>query len=164
VPLVERHWRAIVDRSGELPPDKMQRALVRDMIGTMVGDVIAETQRQAKDSGVATIDDVRSAARPLAGFSSALSGEEKALKRFLYDKLYNAPGLLAVKDEAQRVVAGLAAAYRSAPSLLPSEWRNGEDEVQQVRRIGDFIAGMTDRFAIARHEELVGPVELPDRF
>jgi dGTPase len=164
VPLVERHWRAIVGRSGELPPDKMQRALVRDMIGTMVGDVIAETQRRANDSGVATIDEVRSAGRPLAGFSPGLSSEEKALKRFLYENLYNAPELVAVKDEAQRVVAGLAAAYRSNPSLLPPEWRSDEGEVQQVRRIGDFIAGMTDRFAIARHSELIGPVELPDRF
>jgi len=161
---VERHWRAIVGRSGELPPDKMQRALVRDMIGTMVGDVIAETQRRANDSGVATIDEVRSAGRPLAGFSPGLSSEEKALKRFLYENLYNAPELVAVKDEAQRVVAGLASAYRSNPSLLPPEWRSDEGEVQQVRRIGDFIAGMTDRFAIARHSELIGPVELPDRF
>jgi len=164
VPLVERHWRAIVGRSGELPPDKMQRALVRDMIGTMVGDVIAETQRRASDSEVATIDEVRSAGRPLAGFSPGLSSEEKALKRFLYENLYNAPELVAVKDEAQRVVAGLASAYRSNPSLLPPEWRSDEGEVQQVRRIGDFIAGMTDRFAIARHSELIGPVQLPDRF
>ncbi|HET9459968.1 MAG TPA: deoxyguanosinetriphosphate triphosphohydrolase [Sphingomicrobium sp.] len=164
VPLVERHWRAIVDRTGALPPDKMQRALVRDMIGTMVGDVIAETSRQARESGAKSIEDVRSAGRQLAGFSEGLASEEQALRRFLHERLYNAPGLVAVRDEAQRVVSDLARVYRSSPTLLPAEWRSEEGEVAQVRRIGDFIAGMTDRFAIARHEELVGPVELPDSF
>ena len=66
-----------------------------------------------------------------------------------------------MRDEAERVVAGLAAAYRADPSLLPSRWQRAENEVEQLRTIGDFIAGMTDRFAIARHEELVGPVKLP---
>ena len=163
VPMVERHWRAIRERSGELPPDKMQRALVRDQIGTMVGDVLAETQRRVNQSGVRTIDDIRSAGRQLAGFSPSLAAEEKALKRFLHDRVYNAPELVAVREEAIRVVSNLASAYRSDPLLLPSEWR-AEEGVQQVRRIGDFIAGMTDRFALRRHEELVGPVGLPDRF
>jgi dGTPase len=164
VPLVNRHWRAIRERSGELPPDKMQRALVRDMIGTMVGDVIGETGRRVSDSGVQTIDEVRSAGRQLAGFSAELTDEERALKRFLYATLYNSPQLVAVKDEAQRVVTELAAAYRAEPMLLPPEWQTDEREVEQVRRIGDFIAGMTDRFAITRHEEIVGAVELPDHF
>jgi dGTPase len=163
LPLVEQHWRAIVHRSGALSPEKMQRALVRDMIGTMVGDVIAETRRRIDEAGVATIDEVRAAGRQLAGFSSALAEEEQALKRYLYANLYNAPELVSVRAEAQRVVAGLAGAYRSDPSLLPADWRSG-DEVLQLRRIGDFIAGMTDRFAVRQHEELVGPVELPDRF
>jgi dGTPase len=65
-----------------------------------------------------------------------------------------------VRDEAQRVVADLAAAYRADSSLLPADWRRDGD-VEQLRTMGDFIAGMTDRFAIARHEEIVGPVNLP---
>jgi dGTPase len=164
VPLVNRHWHAIRKRSGELPPDKMQRALVRDMIGTMVGDVIAEVGRRVTESRVGTIEDVRSAGRPLAGFSAELAEQERELKRFLYATLYNSPELVAVKDEALRVVAGLAAAYRAEPMLLPPEWRSAGDEAEQVHRIGDFIAGMTDRFAVRQHAELVGPVELPDRF
>jgi dGTPase len=70
--------------------------------------------------------------------------------------------LLAIRREAQRVVANLADAYRSDPRLLPEAWQGrGGDE---ARNIGDFIAGMTDPFAISRHQELVGPVDLPDRF
>jgi dGTPase len=164
IALVRKHWEAIVDRSGELPPEKMQRALVRDMIGSMVQDVIGETQRRAAEAGVKSTDDVRSAGRQLSGFSESLATEEKALKRYLYERLYNAPPLIAVREEAQRVVTDLAQLYRSDVSRLPPEWLSEENEIQQVRRIGDFIAGMTDRFAIRQHELLVGPVELPDRF
>jgi dGTPase len=163
-PLVRRHWEAIVDRSGELPAEKMQRALVRDLIGTMVGDVIAETWRRVVDSGVKSPDEVRSAGRQLVGFSEGLESGEKALKRFLYDRLYSAPELLSVKSEAQRVVTGLAKAFRSDLTLLPPEWRSSAGETEQVRRISDFVAGMTDRFAVRQHEMLIGPVALPDRF
>jgi dGTPase len=131
----------------------------------MVGDVLAETRRRVGEAGVETIEDVRSAARPLAGFSDSLAGQERELKRFLYARLYNLPELRPIRIEAERVVTNLAAAYREDRSLLPENWPTPPDEVQRLRSIGDFIAGMTDRFAIAKHEELVGPVTLPaDRF
>jgi dGTPase len=131
------------------------------MIGHMVGDVLAETEQRIRDSGVETIDDVRSAGGPLAAFSGPLATEERDLKRFLYARLYDLPELRPIRTEAERVVANLAAAYRADPALLPESWQRGGDEVQQLRTIGDFVAGMTDRFAMARHEELVGPVNLP---
>jgi dGTPase len=164
VPLVARHWAAIEARHPGLSADRKQRALVRDMIGTMVGDVLAETERRVASSRVDSIDDVRAAGQALAGFSTDLAAEEAALKRFLYGRLYNAPQLLAVRKEAQRVIAGLASAYRSDRRLIPTEWRVEGDETLRLRTIGDFMAGMTDRFAVARHRELVGPVELPDHF
>ena len=164
LPFCRRHWAAIGERHPHIPMDRKQRALVRDQIGRMVGDVLAETRRRIADAGVETIDDVRSAGRPLVGFSDELAREERSLKRLLYDRLYNSPALVPVRLEAQRVVSNLAAAYRGDRSLLPEDWRVERDETEQVRTIGDFIAGMTDRFAIARHEELIGPVELPDRF
>jgi dGTPase len=156
LPLVGRLWDAIGERHPGISTEKRQRALVRDMIGTMVGDVLAETARRVRDSGVETIDDVRSVGRQLAGFSDELAVAERALKRFLYARLYDLPALRPVRIEAERVVADLAAVYRADPSRLPEPWQSGG-----VRGIGDFIAGMTDRFAIARHEELVGPVKLP---
>jgi dGTPase len=164
LPMVARHWRAIAERHPDISLDRRQRALVRDQIGTMVGDVLTETRRRVADAGVTTIGDVRAAGRALVGFSAELVEEEQALKTLLYDRLYNSPSLVPVRVEAQRVVANLAAAYRADPKLLPEAWRIDGDQIAQLRSIGDFIAGMTDRFAIARHEELVGPVELPDRF
>ena len=161
--IVKRLWASIGGRHPGISPEKRQRALTRDMIGTMVEDILAETARRIREAGVETIDEVRSASRSLAGFSESVAEEERELKRFLYGKLYLSPELEAVRKEAERVVTNLAAAYRNDPDLLPEPWRKG-DGVKQLRTIGDFIAGMTDRFAIARHEELVGPVELPDRF
>jgi dGTPase len=164
VPIVKRHWADIERRHPGLSTDKKLRALVRDQIGTMVGDLIGETRRRIDEAGVESVDEVRSAGRQLAGFSEDLAEEERALKRFLYDRLYNAAPLVPVRVEAQRVVAGLFAVYRDDPSQLPDGWRRDGDDVQRLRTVGDFIAGMTDRFAVARHEELVGPVDLPDRF
>ena len=163
-PLVRGLWESISRRHPGLDETRKLKALVRDGIGTMVGDVLTETGRRIAESGVRTIDDVRSTGRALAGFSAGLAEEEEALKAFLYERLYNHPSLAAVRKEAQRVVANLAAAYREDPRLLPDGWVQGEGQQASLRAIGDFIAGMTDRFAIARHEELIGPVELPDRF
>jgi len=165
LPFVARHWAAIEARHPGLSQERKQRALVRDQIGTMVGDVLSETRRSVADAGVETIDDVRAAGRALVGFSDALANEERELKRHLYAHLYNSPKLTPVRREAQRVVGNLADAYRADPSLLPAGWCPDDcNEQATLRSIGDFIAGMTDRFAIARHEELVGPVNLPDRF
>jgi dGTPase len=165
LPLVRRLWDSIGERHPGISLEKRQRALVRDMIGMMVEDVLTETRRRVRESSVETIDDVRAAGRQLAGFSETLAAEERELKRFLYQRLYDLPELQPVRVEAERVVADLAVAYRADPSLLPDAWQRGGDRIQQLRTIGDFIAGMTDRFAIARHDELVGEVNLPaDRF
>lgn len=161
LPLINMLWKAIELRHPAIAADKKQRALVRDMIGYMVGDVLAETHRRVSDCGVETIEEVRSTDMQLAGFSSELQSAERELKRFLYARLYGLAELQPVRLEAERVVANLASAYRDNPSLLPQSWQRGGDKVQQLRTIGDFVAGMTDRFAIARHEELVGPVHLP---
>ena len=164
LPLIARLWTAIERRHPGLDRDRKVKALVRDGIGAMVGDVLAETGRRVGEVRPESIDDIRAAGRGLAGFSQPMAEEERALKRFLYEKLYDSPQLRSVRDEAQRVVTNLAAAYREDPSLLPTGWQAGEGEIAQLRGIADFIAGMTDRYAIARHRELVGQVNLPDRF
>ena len=165
LPLIARHWSAIEERHPGLSLDRRLKALVRDQIGTMVGDLIAETRRRIAEAGVETIDDVRASGRPLVGFSAELAAEERDLKRFLYANLYNAPPLQPVRHEAQRVVANLARAYLADPALLPDAWAHeGEGRTSLARHIGDYIAGMTDPFAIKRHELLVGPVHLPEKF
>src|SRR4030095_4659046 len=126
-------WDGICEGHPGLSIEKRQRALVRDMIGHMVGDVLDETSRRVRDAGVETIDDVRAADRALAGFSERLADEERELKRFLYARLYDLPELKPVRIEAERVVANLAGVYREDPQLLPEWWQRGGDEVQQLR-------------------------------
>jgi dGTPase len=165
VPLVERSWRAVCSRFPDIAAERLVPELVRDQIGLMVNDVLEETQRRVAEAGAATVDEVRAAGRALAGFSEAMAAEERRLKAFLYARMYNAPEVAAVRREAQRVVAGLAQAYREDPMLLPAEWRPADPgPVATLRAISDFIAGMTDRYAIARYNELVGPIELPEAF
>ncbi len=165
LPLVARHWAAIDARYRALSLDRKLKALVRDQIGTMVADLIAETRRRVAEAGVKTLDEVRGAGRALVGFSDALAREERELKRFLYEHLYNATALQPVRREAQRVVGNLAGAYLADPALLPDAWAHeGEGRMSLARHIGDYVAGMTDRFAIKRHELLIGPVELPEKF
>ncbi len=165
VPITGRCWEAVRARYPEVPEARLAPELIRDQIGVMVNDLLEETGRRVAEAGVASPDDVRTAGRALAGFSDAMAAEERQLKGFLYARMYNSPPVMAVKDEAQRVIANLFAAYRADPSLLPCEWRpEVADETVTLRTVGDFIAGMTDRYAIARHRELVGPVELPEAF
>ncbi|HET8612639.1 MAG TPA: deoxyguanosinetriphosphate triphosphohydrolase [Sphingomonas sp.] len=165
-PLVERCWRGVVDRHPGFPPDRLRGELVRDQIGAMVNDVIAESRRRLAESGVGSVEEVRAAGRPLVGFSDAMAADERALKRFMYANLYHSPPQRAVAGAAQRLLARLFAAYADDPARLPPDWRAAlpPEEPGRTRHIADFIAGMTDRYAIARHEELIGPAELPEGF
>jgi dGTPase len=160
VPLAAAAWDKVRARYPEVAPARLAPELVRDLIGRMVNDVLAETRRRT--AGVESIEAVRAAGRPLAGFSRELAGGERALKAFLHANMYDAPPVKAVKDRGQRVLAGLFAAYRDDPARLPPEWRPASgDQTALVRAIGDFIAGMTDRYAIRQYEALVGPADMP---
>ena len=165
VPFVAAAWAAVRARYPDLPEARLTSELVRDQIGIMANDLLGETRRRIAESGVDSAEDVRAAGGALVGFSSEIAVQERQLKTFLYARLYNSPRVAAVKAEAQRVVANLYAAYRGDPRLLPDGWAEwAKDETAMLRAIGDYVAGMTDRYAIARHRELVGPVELPEGF
>ena len=165
VPLIARTWSQVRARYPDLGEAQLVPELVRDQIGIMVGDILDETRRRVQSAGVETVEDVRRAGRALAGFSPAMAADEAVLKRFLHARMYNAPPVMAVRDQAQAVVARLFAAYRDDPRRLPEGWLPAEaDGTATLRAIGDFIAGMTDRYAVRQHRELIGPVELPEGF
>jgi dGTPase len=163
LPAIARRWAEVSDRYPEVEPRRLVPELVRDQIGAMVNDLIAETRRRIGE--IASVDEVRAAGRPLVGFSAAMAADERELKAFLYARMYDAPEVGRVRRQAQRVLAALLAAYRADPARMPPEWRpQSSDPITVLRTIGDFVAGMTDRYAIRRHEELVGPAELPEGF
>jgi dGTPase len=154
VPLVARGWDIVVARYPGVAAARLVPELVRDLIGLMVNDVLAETRRRV----------AAGAGEPRAGFSAALAADERQLKAFLHARMYDAPQVRAVRDEAKQILARLFETYRADPALLPEEWRPGSDDaVAVLRATGDFIAGMTDRYAVRRYEELVGPTQLGAR-
>jgi dGTPase len=164
VPLVARVWAGVKQRFPKAAEERLLPELVREQIGLMVNDVLGETERRAAEAGAASTEDVRAAGRQLAGFSAAMAAAERELKRFLYARMYNSEAVLRVREQAQRVVSGLSIVYREDPALLPPAWRTGGDPIGTVRTVGDFIAGMTDRFAIRQYRALIGPLDLPEGF
>jgi dGTPase len=149
-------WRIVEKRFPNAPRDRQLRELVRDQIGLMVNDVLEHSREQAK--GMASVDDVRAANRQLAGFSPAMAQHERGLKKFMYERLYYHPEQIAAAERARDVVARLFAAYSQDPSLMPSEWQAKlpDNDPQRARMIADFIAGMSDRFAINACTQIYG--------
>jgi len=166
VPLVARVWDGVRARYPDIEPVRLARELVRAQIGTMVNDLIAETKQRIAAAGVETADDVRAAGHALVGFSDAMRIEERDLKRFMYANLYHHPRQIEAASAAHGIVAGLFALYAAEPEALPEEWRASlpETEPARSRHIADFIAGMTDRYAITRYRALIAPIDLPEGF
>jgi dGTPase len=166
VPMVAHGWDRVRARYPAVDPLRLRSELVRQQIGLMVNDVIETTRANVKNARVESVEGVRAAGATLAGFSDEMAGEEAELKRFMYAKLYHHPRQRAAAKSAQQIVAGLFAAYQSDIQKLPEEWRATlpKAEPDRARHIADFIAGMTDRYAVARYKECVGPIDLPEGF
>jgi len=157
---VADQWRVVEKRFPHASRESQLRELVRGQIGLMVNDLLDHTRAQL--GGIASADDVRQAGRALVGFSPAVAAEERRLKRFMYARLYNHADQLATAQRADHVVASLFAAYDADPALMTGGWAGAlpAEEPARSRHIADFIAGMTDRFAIDRYAEIFG--EAPD--
>jgi dGTPase len=166
LPFVRAGWETVCQLYPNVAPKRLRAELIRQQIGTMVNDVIAETSRAIAASGVSTVDDVRALGRSLCGFSPEMKAHEATLKSFMYDRLYRHPSQLEVATSARNIVGGLFDIYEGGAANMPDEWMEAmpSDTVDRARHIGDFIAGMTDRFAIDRYREHVGPIILPDGF
>jgi dGTPase len=146
VPFVAESWQTVRQRFPEIEPARLIGELVREQIGRMVNGLLEETRRRV--TGLSDVAEIRAAGRPLAAMPDKMLIGQQALKQFLRSHMYFHPAVLALGDEAAVTIADLYKAYHDDPLLLPPEWRYaGLDPVAAGRRIGDFIAGMTDRFA-----------------
>ncbi|MGD9867264.1 MAG: deoxyguanosinetriphosphate triphosphohydrolase [Hyphomicrobiales bacterium] len=136
---------------------RLVHELARRLITMMVDDVVAETRRRAASSGVGTADAVRAAAGPVAGFSSEMEARCDELKFFLLSWVYRDGRIMRIMGDAQGVLSDLFTRYASDPGSLPAEWRarsDPGDTARYARDVADFIAGMTDRFALGEHRRL----------
>jgi dGTPase len=155
---VAETWRGVERRFPGQPRAKLLRELVREQIGAMVNDVLETTRSNL--AGVGSLDEVRAAGRALAAFSPAMAAHERELKAFLYKHLYYHDEQRTTAERARRVIARLFSAYHQQPDLLEASWleRLPPEEPDRGRHIADFIAGMTDRYAIERYRRVFGEV------
>ncbi|MBT2134262.1 deoxyguanosinetriphosphate triphosphohydrolase [Croceibacterium sp. LX-88] len=155
---VADNWRAVEARFPGQPHEVLLRELVRDQIGLMVNDLLETTR--ANLAGIGSVEDVRAAGRALATLSPTMAAQERQLKSFLYRRLYYHDVQLATAERARNVIAKLYAGYHQQPSLLPEGWGASlpEEEPGRSRHIADFIAGMTDRYAMEQYRKIYGSV------
>ncbi|MEM8701033.1 MAG: deoxyguanosinetriphosphate triphosphohydrolase, partial [Pseudomonadota bacterium] len=131
--------------------------IVRRSITRMVEDVIRHSLKNLADLAPRSAADIRSAGRCLVGFSDAMVPAEKDVKRFLFARVYRHDDVLAVRKVVARIVRDLFDRFRSEPDLMPGPWNEGLarlSDSELARRICDYIAGMTDRYAIDEHRRL----------
>jgi dGTPase len=131
--------------------------LLRRQITIMVEDVIATTAGRLERLKPGSADDIRNAGEIMVTFSPDLAAREKELKTFLYKNMYRAGEVLRVRGDAERVVEELFDAYFADPRLMPEGWREGLDRATdrvKARDVADFLAGMTDTYALKEHRRL----------
>jgi dGTPase len=165
-PLVRSNWDKVRARYPDVAASRLLGELVREQIGCMVNDLLTESRRRLAAAAPHSVEDIRAAGRPLIGFSDEMAENEKALTRFMYANLYHHPLQREIATKTGTVVAGLAELYKADPGKLPGAWLEAlpAAEPERTRHIGDFIAGMTDRYALSRYRELVGPIEIDEGF
>ena len=155
VPLIGEIVTDIDARFPGLDQPRRAAELVRELISHLIGDVVIETQRRLKEATPASADDIRALERPTASFSAAMTTTEKAIKAFLFKRMYRHERVMGIMNDAETIVRNLFGHYRANTGDLPPGWLPaGAGEVERVRGIGDFIAGMTDRFAIGEHQRI----------
>ncbi len=139
-----------------LEPARLMHETVRRLIDRMIGDLIAETRSRAAAAKPRSAAEVRALDRPLVAFSEPMAVQVKNLRTFLYDNMYKSERVSADASAGAKVVGELFRRYLAEPATLPPEWQPKPDASAQdrARRIADFVAGMTDRFARLEHERV----------
>jgi len=129
--------------------------LVRELISSLIGDVAAEAHRRLRAAAPTSVDAVRALRDPIASFSPAMVEIEETIKAFLYRRMYRHLRVMKIMGDAEKIVADLFGHYLAHPHELPAGWLpQGAAGDEIARGIGDFIAGMTDRFALSEHRRL----------
>jgi dGTPase len=153
VPLVGSILADIDREFPSLEAARRVHELVRRIITLMIEDVVSESGRRIAMLKPRAAADVHEAPRPIVGFSPAMDKVDRDIKGFLYPRMYRHNRVMRVMGEAEGVVRDLFTHYTETPADLPAEWREGigTDAGDTARRIADYIAGMTDRYALVEH-------------
>ncbi len=159
VPLIGPILATLTARYPGLDESRLVAEAISELIGTMVEDVLAETRRRIDASRPRSADDVRTMATPIVAFSEPMRQQERALRRFLHQHMYRHEDVTRTTHHAQGIVRELFGWFMDDPARLPAEWRSRSDgklTPKTARVVADYIAGMTDRFALDEHRRVFG--------
>jgi dGTPase len=153
VPLVGGLLKVIDAEHPRVDPARRVHEAVRALITRMIEDVIAESGRRVAMLKPRSAAEVREAPRPIVGFSPAMEKADREVKNFLYARMYRHDRVMRVMADAERIVRDLFRHFMGSPADLPAEWGEGIDttDARRARRVADYIAGMTDRYALIEH-------------
>jgi dGTPase len=157
VPLVADLIGDIRRMHPRLDTSRTVHELVRRVITRLIEDVIEETSARLSALAPHSVADVRNAKGQVGAFSAVMAEADRAIKGFLYPRMYRHPRILRIMTDAEGVVCDLFNRYAASANEMPAEWAGraaAGDEPARLRAIADFIAGMTDRYALIEHERL----------
>lgn len=157
-PLAARFHAQALAEHPRLQGRRLLYETIRRMLSEQVYDVIRHTRAALAEAAPASADAARAAPAPLVRFGSDMRAQSTALKRFLFANLYRHPQVEATMQAARQIVRELFAAYCADPAQMPASFAA---RAERERAVADFIAGMTDRFAISEHERLTGRRLMP---
>jgi dGTPase len=157
-------WEIVAESVGWRSPtlDELSRhRLIRRLIGMEVSDIVAATDRCLQENKVKSVEELQSLPFNVISFSEDMLRRNRRLKDFLYNNLYRHHRVIRMAVKAERIIGDLFLAYQSEPAMLPGHVRELIDERGLERTVCDYIAGMTDRFAIDEHQKLFNPTVRP---
>ena len=156
VPLVGPVFREVAARYPGIDEGRLIHESIRRLIDRMARDLIGETRVRLADSGVRSADDIRNLATSVVDFSAEMRSHDRSLKQFLHRHMYRHYRVNRMSSKARRVVRELFRAFMDEPECLPGEWRPpaGAGPAETARIVADYLAGMTDRFALDEHRRL----------
>ncbi len=157
IPLVGEALGEVLSAYPKLETTRLIHETVRRVISGMVGDVLHHGAKNVSKTGVKTSDAVRALHNPLITFSPQMHENNRVLQGFLSQSMYRHPRVLEIMERAQRVIRDLFNAYMNDEKLLPDDWQGSHptsDQSRYARQVCDFIAGMTDRYALDQHKRL----------
>jgi len=157
LPVIGGLLREVRDQYPGIDPARLTHELVRRLIGRLIEDVVGESIRRLGAAAPTSADEVRAAGTPMVAFSALMASADRAIKEFLWTNMYRHPRVIGVMDNTEVVVRELFARFFVSPQDMPGEWAQGLDPADvaaRARRVADFIAGMTDGFALSEHARL----------
>ena len=160
LPLIAKAYAKVDQRYPDTSPYRRRHEALRRVFGAMVEDVLKTSRRLLDESGVQSATDVRLLGRSVIGFSDEMLEDIQHIRTFLFREMYRAPRVMEKRAEVTCVVEELFPLFLDTPALLPTNWgaqiaEAAEDRVKLARMVSDYIAGMTDRFALGEHARLV---------